>query len=301
MKKIFILLTLAWGVWGLNSALSAAVVFQATSPYHNIRVIDAHGVRTLSFDRSVETRMSLANPLQGHFGYIDFFHMPWLFNSEMEHVLMIGLGGGSIQRAYRHYYPDVAVDTVELDPVVVDVAKRFFHVKEDDKHTIVVSDGRLFLRRTDKKYDAVILDAYSSNRYGSYIPHQLATKEFFELLRDAMTENGVVAYNVMGTLQGWRADLLGAVYKTMRTVFPHVYLFPAPDSLNVVLIATKSAEPVTGPMLLQKADRLIQEGKVTYPLFRQRVHSFRNIVPPAALRSPVLTDGFAPVDGLLRQ
>ena len=37
----------------------AEVVFERTSAYHHIRVIDEAGTRTLSFDGSTETRMSL--------------------------------------------------------------------------------------------------------------------------------------------------------------------------------------------------------------------------------------------------
>ena len=61
----------------------------------------------------METRMALRNPLQGHFEYIDYFHMPWLWRNELTNVLMIGLGGGSVQRAYQHYYPNVKVETAE--------------------------------------------------------------------------------------------------------------------------------------------------------------------------------------------
>src|SRR5688572_23459644 len=83
---------------GAASPLAASEIrFERTSAYHHIRVIDRQGYRFLSFDDSMETRMSLLNPLLGHFEYIDYFQMPWLWNSHMSNVLMIGLGGGSAQ------------------------------------------------------------------------------------------------------------------------------------------------------------------------------------------------------------
>jgi spermidine synthase len=282
-----------------NDSASASVVFESTSPYHHIRVVDQNGVRTLSFDQSQESRMSLANPLTGHFQYTEFFHTPWLFNPEMKNVLMIGLGGGSIQRAYQHYYPDVTLDTVELDPTVVQIAKKYFLVNESPTFRVHVSDGRLYLRRTEKKYDAIIMDAYKWSRYGSFIPYHLVTKEFFELARDHLTEDGVVAYNVIGTLQGWRGDILGAVYKTMKSVFPQVYLFPATDSWNIVMVASKKPEPLTLPILQPRVAELIARGRATLPTFRARVNAFLAIVPPSSLKAPVLTDDHAPVDGLL--
>src|SRR5262249_31986953 len=107
-----------------------AVVFEKTSAYHTIRVVDNQGIRTLSFDNSMETQMSLFDPLKGHFEYTEYFHMPWLWNTNMTNVLMIGLGGASTQRAYQHYYTNVLVDAVEIDPVVVEIAKKFFHLNE---------------------------------------------------------------------------------------------------------------------------------------------------------------------------
>ena len=87
----------------------------------------------------------------------------------------------------------------------------------------------------------IILDAYVTGRYGSSIPQHLATKEFFELVRDHLTTNGVAAYNVIGNVNGWHAGIVGAIYRTLKTVFPQVYLFPARTSQNVVLVATRSA------------------------------------------------------------
>lgn len=279
--------------------LRAAVIYQGTSAYHHIQVIDHKGIRTLSFNGSQETRMSLRHHLQGHFIYTEYFHMPWVWNHQIKNVLMLGLGGGSAQRAYQNYYPDVNIDTVELDPVVIAVAQQFFHVRPTARHRIIRSDGRLYLRRTQKKYDVILMDAYTANRYGSFIPYPLATREFFELAHGHLTDNGVIAYNVIGTMRGWRADILGAVYKTMKSVFPNVYLFPAPDSQNVVLVGTKSRKTDTAAAVRQRAAELIKSRRVRIQSFATRVNAIHFGAPPTAARSPVLIDDYAPVDGLL--
>ncbi len=128
----------------------AGVVFERHSAYHHIQVVDEAGTRTLSFNGSRETKMLLKHPLQGHFEYTEYFHMPWLWNTNIQRVLMMGLGGGSAQRAFQHYYTNVFVDTVEIDPVVIDIAKRYFRVAESSTHKIHNNDGRVFLRRVPK-------------------------------------------------------------------------------------------------------------------------------------------------------
>jgi spermidine synthase len=281
-----------------SSGVTGTLVYEVTSPYHHIRVIDESGVRTLYFDAGMETRMSLKNGLEGHFEYIDYFHMPWLWNTQITNVLMIGLGGGSAQRAFQYHYPDVAFRTVEIDPTVVRVAQEFFNVRESQNHKIEVSDGRIFLRRSTAHYDVILLDAYVADRYGSSIPQHLATKEFFELARDHLTTNGVVAYNVIGTLYGWHADIIGAIYKTLQAVFPQVYLFPATSSMNVVIIATRSPIKTNIQGVRWRAAQMVESKRITLPGFRQRVESFQNTAPVSAFRSPILTDDYAPVEGL---
>ena len=300
MKPIHLLLAILPGILAESFAGPAETVFETTSAYHHILVIDQDGLRTLSFDGSTETQMSLLDPATGHFEYTEYFHTPWLWNDRMTNILMIGLGGGSTQRAYERLYPDVTVETVEIDPMVAQVARKYFDVKETPTQRVHISDGRVFLRRTSTRYGAILLDAYLSNRYGSSIPYHLATKEFFELAASHLSTNGVLAYNVIGTMQGWRADLLGAIAKTMKTVFPQVYFFPAKGSQNVVVIGTKSAEKVVSTVLHQRAGALVRSKRVTMPSFANRVYSFRAEPPVNYDRCPVLTDDYAPIDGLSR-
>ncbi|HEY9171947.1 MAG TPA: fused MFS/spermidine synthase [Verrucomicrobiae bacterium] len=302
MKLIFYSLRILGACLALTvTGGRAEVVFEATSPYHHIRVLDEDGMRMLSFDGTRETRMSLNDPLQGHFEYTEYFHMPWLWNTQLTQVLMIGLGGASAQRSFQHYYPQVEVETAELDPLVVHVAREHFNYKLSATHRVRVEDGRVHLRRSSTSYDAILVDAYVKGRYGSSIPYHLATKEFFDLANQRLATNGVLAYNVIGTLNGWQADILGSLYKTLKAVFPQVYLFPASTSQNVVLIAVKSDQRPNAASLRQRADALVQSGRIKLPTFRTRLQALR-LEPPASFKqSKVLTDDFAPVDGMLTE
>ena len=282
------------------SSAQRVVQFDRISLYHSIQVYDENNVRTLSFNGSWETTMSLTNPLTGHFEYTEYFQMPWLWNTNIHSVLMEGLGGGSTPRAYQHYYTNVMVDVVEIDPVVVEVAKKYFTVTETPKLKIQIEDGRVFLLHSTNTYDVILMDAYSTTKYGSSLPRQLVTKEFFTLASQHLSTNGVLAYNVIGQIQGFRATLIGAMYRTLSEVFPRVYMFPAVESQNIVFVATKSAEPFTYIHAEQEAQQLIRSGTVTLPTFTMRVKSFMDQRPPTAATSPLLTDDYAPIDSLLQ-
>ncbi len=273
-------------------------IFHATSPYHHIRVVDDDGMRTLCFDDATESRMSLSDPLKGHFEYTEYFHTAWLWKTNIARVLMIGLGGGSAQRSFEHYYPGVTVQTVEIDPMVVQVAKDYFHYKPSARQKVQAEDGRMFLRRSTAQQDLIILDAYVHGRYGSAIPQHLATKEFFQLARFHLPPDGILAYNVIGSVNDWHADIVGAIYKTLKQVFPQVYVFTARTSANVVLVATRSAIKVDAKTLHARALGLVKHKQVTLPGFLDLLQSLR-IQPPSSFEnSPVLTDDYAPVEGL---
>jgi spermidine synthase len=281
----------------LQSAI-AAVIFETTSPYHHIRVVEQANVRTLCFDDAWESRVSLQNPMQGHFEYTEYFHMPWLWNTNLTSVLMIGLGGASTQRSFEHYYPGVKVESVEIDSAVVQVARAYFNYQESERQLTHVEDGRMFLRRSTARHDLIIVDAYVQGRYGSAIPQHLATKEFFELARDHLSTNGMVAYNVIGDANGWHAEIVGAIYRTLKAVFPQVYTFPAQSSMNVVMIATKAGIAAQLPSLRFRATQLVQSKRIALPDFLTRLERFQNTPPLSAPRCPVLTDDYAPVEGL---
>jgi spermidine synthase len=301
-REIFLKLTLCLALTLCAYASWAGTIFERISAYHHILVMDddAMQIRTLSFNGSWETKMSLTNSLAGHFEYTEYFQMPWLWNHDIKHVLMAGLGGGSTQRAWQHYYTNVLVDTVEIDPVVVDVAHKYFGVTESPILKIHTNDARVFLRRSTNTYDVILMDAYATTRYGSSIPPHLTTKEFFIIASNHLGTNGVLAYNVIGQIRGERASIIGALYRTMKEVFPQVYLFPAVESQNVVMVATKSKERFDAARVQQEGKELMRSGTVTLPTFPERLKSFWDGTPPMAATSPILTDDYAPIESLLQ-
>jgi spermidine synthase len=276
----------------------AGEIYETTSAYHHLRVLEEGEYRLLCFDDATQSRISLQEPWRGHFEYTEYFQMPWLWNTNLQRVLMIGLGGGSAQRAFEHYYPQVSIETAELDPMVLRLARDYFAFETSERQRVFIEDGRMYLRHSTGHYDLIILDAYVQGRYGSSIPQHLATQEFFKLVRDHLTANGVFVDNVIGTLTAWHAGIVGATYRTLKTVFPQVYLFPAKSSRNVVLQATRATLLPDLSGLRQRAALLAQTGRVSIPGFQERLGQIQFQPPANTAASPILTDDYAPVEGL---
>ena len=290
-----ILLAVAWT--GLQ--VRAGVIYETTTPYHHIRVLESGDERQLCFDDATQSRINMTDPLKGHFEYTEIFQMAMLWNPAATNVLMIGLGGGSAQRSFERYWTNMTVETVEIDPTVLKVATNYFRFEVGPRQQVNLLDGRMFLRRSQTKYGVILVDAYVQGRYGSAIPYHLTTKQFFQQAAQRLGTNGVVAYNVIGTTDGWQADIVGAVYRTMKEVFPQVSVFACQSSLNIVMVGSTSPVRRDYRSLLNTATAMRAAGRLQLPTFLARLGTFRDRPPRNAASSRILTDDFAPVDGLL--
>jgi spermidine synthase len=274
-------------------------VYAGTSPYHNIAVVDEDDVRTLYFDDTMESRMEVKNPFAGAFEYTDYFQTIWLWKPDIKNILMLGLGGASTQKAMAHYHPEVTMETAEIDPMVADVAQKYFAYTLGDRQKLDVLDGRQFLTHTKNKYDAILMDAYTQGRYGASIPYELVTREFFQLAKNHLAPDGVLAYNVITVLQGYNtSDIVASIFRTLKEIFPQVYVFQAQTSLNVVMVATLKKDATTLDALKKIATPLVDAKKITFPNFLDRLNNFQTSPPKNYLTAPLLTDDFAPVESL---
>ena len=86
---------------------------------------------------------------------------------------------------------DTAIDGVEIDPELTELGREWFELRDRPGLRLIHDDARPFLRRTDRRYDAIFVDAYRQ----PYIPFYLTTREFFALVRERLNPGGVVIVN----------------------------------------------------------------------------------------------------------
>jgi spermidine synthase len=203
-------------------------------------------------------------------------------------ILEIGLGGGRTASYLHHYLPEVRITSVELDPVVFELARKYFNVKTGETFRVVTKDGRLFLADSKAKYDIILIDAYRA----AFVPFHLLTKEFYEIVRDHLADGGVVAQNVEPSTM-----LFDASVKTIHAVFPQTEFYVADG--NVVTIAY-SGKFRTQEKLASRAAERQAKYSLRYNLSDLLVN--RRLLPPDMgpidPNAKVLTDDFAPVEAL---
>ncbi len=204
-------------------------------------------------------------------------------------VLMIGLGGAGFHRLFATAYPSTLLQTVELDPKVLELTQTHLGFKPTDKTPVATMDGRLFVKRSTQKWDWLILDAFR----GGYVPPHLKTQEFYRECAEHLADNGVFMTNLHANTELYYADL-----KTLTSVFPQVVLFNTTGRGNVIACAVKYRTPVVSDPAAWPDPATLNpplKGYVDLRLVRSEYVAW-----PTALvaRAQLLTDDFAPVEFL---
>ncbi len=211
-----------------------------------------------------------------------FLALPPLLGRPLERVAILGNAAGTTARALGVYYPDAEIDGVELDPAVSRVGRRYFGLEDNPRLTVHDADARPFLRRTDSRYDLIVVDAY----HQPYVPFYLATREFFRLVRERLAPGGIVALNVAAVPDDER--LVRAIGRTLGAELPQVLEWPALRFNTIVL-------GLTEPLAPAELERRLESGPADLEPLRDLLA--RDVRPLTATGDP-WTDDRAPVEWL---
>lgn len=77
-----------------------------------------------------------------------------------ESVLLLGLGGGSVIKYLRRRYPSARLTAVEIDPVMIDIARKHFRIEKVKNLKIVNQDAVVFIKKAKEHYSLILVDCY---------------------------------------------------------------------------------------------------------------------------------------------
>ena len=145
-------------------------------------------------------------------------------------ILILGMGTGTFAAQCGRYFSHASVEGVEIDQKITDLAGEYFALPKTVE--VATYDGRAYLNVNREKYDVIMVDAYQDIT----IPFQMSSKEFFSMVRDHLTEDGVMVVNMNmhtekeGNINQYLSD-------TIASVFPEVYTVEVPHTTNRELFA----------------------------------------------------------------
>jgi spermidine synthase len=238
-----------------TAAAQQKILYQKQSPYSMVVVTeDAQGMRTLSFGTEGvrQSVVKVGDPDHLELPYAPVMVSGLALCPEPKRVLVVGLGAGSIPGFLHKHYPKTRIDAVEIDPVVVEVARQFFGFSEDETLKAYVQDGRQFIEERPNVYDIIFLDAFGSES----IPYHLATREFLEAVRRAITAQGVVLADVWGPGSN---RLYHSMVRTYQEVFDELHILDVQGSVNKILIALPRKMRVAREELAKRAGMISKQ------------------------------------------
>jgi len=223
---------------GIKPAGQGRLLYEKDSAYGYIQVVQV-GTRTELVLNEGQAIHSIYDPTSlttgGPWDYFllgGYFRPAQAAEPRPRDVAILGLAGGTAARQYTAAYgPAVSITGVEIDPAILDVAHRYFHLDEPNVHP-VVQDARYWLATNSGSYDVVVMDAYRQ----PYIPFHLTTKEFFEQVRGHLRPGGAAVVNAGRTTTDFR--LVNALASTMAAVYSNVYLVDVPSFSNTIIYGT---------------------------------------------------------------
>ena len=286
--------TLVLWVWagvvvvGSPACGQTKTLYEKASPYSKITVTeDQRGLRTLLFDNEVRQSVGkVGDPNHLELPYARAMPAGLAFVDAPQRILIVGLGGGTIPTFLHKHYPKTQIDVVDIDPDVVDVAKRFFGFREDATLRAYVNDGRRFVEESRRPYDVIFLDAYGPDN----IPYHLATREFLEAVRRKLTPRGVAVANVWSSNSN---PLYHSMVRTYQEVFDELYLQDVPGAGNRILVALPRQGRFQTADLAQRAGRIAREKNFRFDLEKLVAAGCRQLIEKDA-EGDVLRDGHEP-------
>jgi predicted O-methyltransferase YrrM len=191
----------------------------------------------------VWSRAEVSAPSRSGWPYIDLLHVAAALAGRPARALFVGCGGGVVLRQFARTYPGIALDVVERERTVIELAREWFGLTEIPNLAVHVGDGIDFVARApEAAWDVIVVDAYGSD---PVVDERLASPAFFASLRRALSPAGSVACNVIGSLGA--GGTMRAIVDSARGAFNGVRLVPVIEAdeaelagalRNVVVVAT---------------------------------------------------------------
>jgi spermidine synthase len=188
-------------------------------------------------------------------------HFPLLEHPDPRSVLLIGGGAsGTLREILKH--PVEEVYYVELDPLVIQAAETYLPPEDkaafyDPRVTIAYTDGRLYVKESNERFDVVIVDLPEPST-GQL--NRFYTQEFFREVERVLNEGGIFSLGLPSAENYLSPELRhrnGGAYHTLLSIFPSVMILPGDHNFFLA-----SEEPLSSDHLLL-AERLAERGVET--------------------------------------
>lgn len=147
-------------------------------------------------------------------------HVPMAVHPLVKKVLVIGAGDGGVIRELTRYPEIEHIDMVEIDPLVVEVCRKYLPKTacrlDDPRLSIHYEDGLKYVRFKENEYDLIIVD--STDPFGP--GEGLFTREFYGNCYKALKEDGIMVNQHESPFYAEDAEACKRAHKRIVESFP---------------------------------------------------------------------------------
>lgn len=208
--------------------------------------------RSLQFNcMAVQSTMRLSDPFDLALNYTHAMMGFLLFNSLPQSILIVGLGGGSLQKFCSRNLKNAHITTLEISEDVIALRDKFLIPSDDERFCVVRADAADYLAGAYLRTDVILLDGFDEEG----LPDCLSTESFYADCKRALDRQGMLVANLWGSV----ADM--AVYlDRLQDVFSgQVWCAKVPDDTNLIAFAFKDESYYPHwPRLMSKANKLYE-------------------------------------------
>lgn len=174
-----------------------------TGRYARPFIIDDGETRQLLFSLDfIQSAMRVDDPFALEFAYTRKMMAFVLFVPKPRHVLMVGLGGGSLAKFCHRHLPRTRLTVVEVDPDVI-ALRGEFKVPDDERLAIVQADAAEYLPAAEGDTDVLLLDGFDSRG----IAPAFLNRGFYRTARRRLRAGGIAVANFAGPRKYWPRHL----------------------------------------------------------------------------------------------
>ncbi len=232
-----------------------------TPPVKRPQVRTLGDKRLLEFEPGmVQSEMRLSRPDELVLSYNRAMMCFVLFHPRPEHIIMVGLGGGSLAKFCYRYLPHSRITVLELDPEVIALREQFAIPRDNARFRVIQADAASHMAQLANSADVLLVDGFDAEG----LPPALGSASFYADCRAALRPGGVMVANIFSydphyqaMLRRLRQTFQGRICSFFGIAGNNCILFAVRDGGRSPALAMQQKVARTGGLALPLLNRLL--------------------------------------------
>ena len=225
--------------------------------FPEVTLTEFRGVQFLHFGTDwIQGAMRLKNPYEIVLDYVQQMMVWMLFKDKPEHIVQLGLGSAALTKFCYQQFPDTRVTAVELNPEVINICRKAFHLPEDNHRlSVLQTDAFDYIesKKGSHEIDIIQVDLYDENAAAPVFD----SPEFYLSCADVLAPDGMMTVYIFGNDSNRTKSI-----EAIKESFDSVVWLPEIDGGNIVILAFKKSPEVDFEVLYQRAKLIKKETKL---------------------------------------